>query len=114
MMRPVLVALALAFALSLSLAACTKPDPAPAQDGARDAGRSTDILGKGALAEPQGMVQQGKSAIVAQQCALACGAKPGIDSTPCTHRCIAECASASDLVAIDACASKTAESSPQL
>jgi len=80
----------------------------------RDAGRPTDILGKGALAEPQGMVQQGKSAIVAQQCALACGAKPGIDSTPCTHRCIAECASASDLVAIDACASKTAESSPQL
>ena len=110
MMRLVLVP----FALALSLAACTKPDPAPSQETTRDAGRPTDILGKGALAEPQGMVQQGKSAIVSQQCALACGAKPGIDSTPCTHRCIAECASASDLVAIDACASKTAESSPQL
>ena len=101
-------------ALAVLAAACTKSEPAPPHETTRDAGAAADLLGKDGLAAPQGMAAQGKGAIVAQQCALACGAKPGIDSTPCTHACIAACGSAVDVAAIDACAAKTADGQPKL
>jgi hypothetical protein len=59
-----------------------------------------------------GAVDQGKGAVVAQQCALACGAKPGIDPGTCTAACVKTCAAEKDLAAIDACTSRVAAESP--
>src|SRR3954453_14636848 len=90
----------------LTLAGCPKSEP-PA---ARDAGTG-GVLD---LANPQALVVPGKAALVLHQCSLGCGAKPGIDSGGCSQRCITACASAGDIDSINACASKTADSSPQL
>lgn len=94
--------------IAILLLACSK-DEAPK----KTAPSATSPLGT-ALANPQGMAAQGKGAVVSQQCAIACGARPGIDSSACTKTCIGACATEADIPAIDACASRTAAQSPEL
>lgn len=101
--------LGLLVALAGGLVACPKKEPPVTGE----AGPQTALAERG-LADPHGLAAPGKGALLAQQCALACGARLAIDTGACTHACLAACASAADIAAIDACAAKTAESSPQL
>ncbi len=100
--RIVVVAVAL-------LAACAKKE----EDAPRPVAKSREGAGAGVvnagLASAQGgAAESAKSALVAQQCALACGVHPESDPGLCTQRCAKECATSSDLPAIDACAQRIA------
>lgn len=100
------------FALVL-VASCSKKDDAP---GAGEP-RSKEERANGALARASAegeLAAQAKGALVVQQCNLACGARPGIDSASCTRTCGTQCASETDVPHIDACASKVASESPAL
>ena len=104
-MRILLVALAL-----LGVACDKKPDTtaAPAKTDKRGA------VDKAIGTSNAEAIQAGKGAIVAQECALMCQAKPGIDPGQCMPRCVKECASATDTGAIDACAQRIADETPGL
>ena len=80
--------------------------------GAADAARGREALVNRGLGTPRGqseLLDNARGAIVAQQCNLACGAKPGIDSTGCTHACIQSCGAEPDVARIDACARSAAD-----
>lgn len=103
-----LVVVAFAFA-SIALG-CDKKEPAPSAPKTDKRGAVDKAIGAG----NSEAVQAGKGAIVAQECALMCQAKPGIDPGQCTPRCVKECASATDTGAIDACAQRIADETPGL
>jgi hypothetical protein len=105
--RPILLA-----SLLILLLACDKKQEAPLTTS--DAGGKMAVVDR-ALANGQGgMAEQGKVALVAQQCTLACGARPGIDPGTCTQACTKTCGAEKDVAAIDACASKVAAEQPSL
>jgi len=105
--RPVLLA------SLMILLACDKKQDAPPLSTS-DAGGKMAVVDR-ALANGQGgMAEQGKVALVAQQCTLACGARPGIDPGTCTQACTKTCGAEKDVAAIDACASKVAAEQPSL
>jgi hypothetical protein len=91
------------------VAACAKKD-----DGApRPTAKSRESTGVGVvnagLASAQGSAaESAKAALVAQQCALACGVHPENDPGQCTQRCATQCAATADLPGIDACAQRVA------
>jgi len=88
------------------LAACEKKDDAPRATGAT--GKGVGVVNGGLASAEGGALGTAKSSLVAQQCALACGVRPENDPGLCTQRCAKECLSATDLVGIDACASRIA------
>ena len=86
------------------LASCSRKEEAP-----RPSGKAREGAVNAGLASGQGgAAESGKSALVAQQCALACGVRPENDPGLCTQRCLKECMSATDLAGVDACAQRVA------
>jgi hypothetical protein len=82
--------------------ACDKKEDAP-----RPTGKTREAVVNAGLASADGGMSEGaKSALVAQQCAIACGVHPELDG--CTQTCAKECMSASDLGAVDTCARRIA------
>ncbi len=67
----------------------------------------------GAPGNTSAAIQAGKEALVAQQCAIRCQAKPGIDPAGCAARCTKGCAAEKDTAGIDTCATRTADQSPK-
>jgi hypothetical protein len=94
------------------LVACEKKDDAPRARGATGSTvKNRDGVGavNAGLASAQGgVLDSAKSALVAQQCALACGVRPENDPGLCTQRCAKECLTATDLPGVDACAQRVA------
>ena len=89
------------------LVACEKKEDVPREAG--KTGKSSEGAVNAGLASAQGGAVEGaKSALIAQQCSLACGVHPESDPGLCTQRCLKECMSATDLPGIDACAQRVA------
>jgi hypothetical protein len=89
------------------LASCAKKE----EDAPRPTARSREgagVVNAGLASAQGGAAESAKASLVAQQCALACGVHPENDPGQCTQRCAKECATSTDLPAIDACAQRIA------
>lgn len=90
------------------LGACEKKD-VPRATGSTGSNRDgAGVVNAGLASAQGGASESAKAALVAQQCALACGVRPENDPGLCTQRCAKECMSAADIPGIDACAQRIA------
>lgn len=87
------------------LVGCEKKDDARPTASKRD---GAGVVNAGLASSQGGASDSAKAALVAQQCALACGVRPENDPGLCTQRCAKECLSATDIPGIDACAQRIA------
>jgi hypothetical protein len=92
------------------LVSCSKKEEeAPRATGATGAGGGkAGIVNAGLASSQGGMAESAKASLLAQQCSIACGVRPENDPGVCTRKCVAECASATDLAGIDTCAQRIA------
>lgn len=91
----------IAFVVVVLLAACDDKKPAQRSEKTRES-----VVNAGLASTDGGMNEAAKSALVAQQCSLACQLHPEIDD--CTTKCAKQCMTAADLAAVDACANGVA------
>jgi hypothetical protein len=105
---------AIAGAVVLTLAACDEKKNEAERNAVQANPQGAVDRALGAPGNTSAAVQAGKEALVAQQCAIRCQAKPGIDPAGCTARCTKACAAEKDTAGMDTCAVRTAEQSPKM